>query len=130
MAISSKGETATFKVPSNIEDSDCVLVRTPLSTPQGGTLNMHLNNSFISTTMCDDLARATEARDGKKIRPTLKMGRGDLNIRQILSWICNCKSGVWKRKHRRFPFAGDTLGNADVGILDRSCKPEHNKLHL
>ena len=27
---------------------------------------MHLYNSFISTTMCDDLARATEARDGKK----------------------------------------------------------------
>ena len=27
---------------------------------------MHLNNSFISTTMCDDLARATEAQDGKK----------------------------------------------------------------
>ena len=46
--------------------SDCVMVRTPLSTPQGGILNMHLNNSFSSTTMCDDLARATEARDGKK----------------------------------------------------------------
>ena len=45
---------------------DCVLVRTPLSTPQGGTLNMHRYNSFFSTTMCDDLARATEARDGKK----------------------------------------------------------------
>ena len=27
---------------------------------------MHLVNSFISTTMCDDLARATEAQDGKK----------------------------------------------------------------
>ena len=46
--------------------SDCVLVRTPLLTPQGGTLIMHMDNSFISTTMCDDLARATEAQDGKK----------------------------------------------------------------
>ena len=27
---------------------------------------MHLRNSFISTTRCDDLARATEAQDGKK----------------------------------------------------------------
>ena len=27
---------------------------------------MHLDNSFISTTLCDDLARATEAQDGKK----------------------------------------------------------------
>ena len=27
---------------------------------------MHMDNSFISTTMCDDLARATEAQDGKK----------------------------------------------------------------
>ena len=27
---------------------------------------MHLDNSFISTTMCDNLARATEAQDGKK----------------------------------------------------------------
>ena len=26
---------------------------------------MHLRNSFISTTRCDDLARATEAQDGK-----------------------------------------------------------------
>ena len=32
---------------------------------------MHLDNSFISTTLCDDLARATEAQDGKKIcKPT------------------------------------------------------------
>ena len=46
--------------------SDCVMVRTPLSIPQGGTLNMHLNNSFISTTMCDGLAKATAAQDGKK----------------------------------------------------------------
>ena len=46
--------------------SDCVTVRTLLSTPQGGTLKLHLDNSFISTTMCDDLARATEAQDGKK----------------------------------------------------------------
>ena len=46
--------------------SDCVMVCTPLSTPQRGTLNMHINNSFTSTTMCDDLARATEAQDGKK----------------------------------------------------------------
>ena len=28
---------------------------------------MHLDNSFISTTLCDDLARATEAQDGKKV---------------------------------------------------------------
>ena len=28
---------------------------------------MHLDNSFISTTLCDDLARAAEAKDGKKI---------------------------------------------------------------
>ena len=28
---------------------------------------MQLDNSFISTTMCDDLARATEAQDGKKM---------------------------------------------------------------
>ena len=27
---------------------------------------MHLGNSFISTTLCDDLARAAEAQDGKK----------------------------------------------------------------
>ena len=27
---------------------------------------MHLDNSFISTTLCDDLPRATEAQDGKK----------------------------------------------------------------
>ena len=46
--------------------SDCVMVRTSLSTPQRGIQNMHLGNSFISTTMCDDLARATEAQDGKK----------------------------------------------------------------
>ena len=48
--------------------SDCVMVPTPLSTPQSGTLQLHLRNSFISTTMCDDLARATEAQDGKKKR--------------------------------------------------------------
>ena len=29
---------------------------------------LHLRNSFNSTTMCDDLARATEAQDGKKMR--------------------------------------------------------------
>ena len=46
--------------------SDCVMVSTPLSTPQSGTLQLHILNSFISTTMCDDLARATEAQDGKK----------------------------------------------------------------
>ena len=47
--------------------SDCVKVRAPLPTPREGTLDMHLDNSFISTTSCDDLARATEAQDGKKI---------------------------------------------------------------
>ena len=47
--------------------SDCVMVPTPLSTPKSGTLQLHLRNSFISTTMCDDLARATEAQDGKKL---------------------------------------------------------------
>ena len=45
--------------------SDCVMVCAPLSTPQRGIQCMHLCNSFISTTMCDDLARATEAQDGK-----------------------------------------------------------------
>ena len=47
--------------------SDCVKVRAPLLTPQGGTLKMHLDNSFISTTLCDDLARATEAQDAPKV---------------------------------------------------------------
>ena len=46
--------------------SDCVMVRTPLLTFQCGTWYLHLLNSFISTTMCDDLARATEVQDGKK----------------------------------------------------------------
>ena len=46
---------------------DYVMVPTPLLTPQCGTLQLHLYNSFISTTMCDDLARATEAQDGKKV---------------------------------------------------------------
>ena len=41
---------------------------------------MHLNNSFISTTMCDDLARATEAQDGKKLGMTL--GEGLANPRR------------------------------------------------
>ena len=45
--------------------SDCVMVRTPLLTPQRGRCFMHLANSFISTTLCDDLARAAEAKDGK-----------------------------------------------------------------
>ena len=38
----------------------------PLLNPQRGIQWMHLRNSFISTTRCDDLARATEAQDGKK----------------------------------------------------------------
>ena len=44
----------------------------PLLNPQRGIQWMHLRNSFISTTRCDDLARATEAQDGKK-----KVGTGD-----------------------------------------------------
>ena len=32
---------------------------------------MHLANSFISTTLRDDLARAAEAKDGKKNGPKL-----------------------------------------------------------
>ena len=64
--------------------SDCATVRTPLSTPQGGTLKLRMDNSFISTTMCDDLARATEAQDGKKklqrVRPpTGSTTTGNLN---------------------------------------------------
>ena len=55
-----------FVIFGPVKTSDFVLVRTPLLTPQGGTLILHMDNSFISTTMCDDLARATEARDGKK----------------------------------------------------------------
>ena len=47
--------------------------------------------------------KATGA-DHKKFCPTLKMGRGDLNIRQIL--ILDLQLQVWKRKHRRFSFTG------------------------
>ena len=48
--------------------SDCVLVRTPLfDSPR-----RDMDNSFISTTMCDDLARATEAQDGKNDCPSLR----------------------------------------------------------
>ena len=42
------------------------LVYAPLSNPQRGIQCMHLCNRSLSTTMCDDLARATEAQDGKK----------------------------------------------------------------
>ena len=42
----------------------------PLLNPQRGIQSMHLRNSFISTTRCDDLARATEAQDGKKDKVT------------------------------------------------------------
>ena len=64
MAISSKGETATFKLPSNNED------RTR-----------------------------------------------DLNTRQIL--IVDLQLQVWSLEAQTstIPFAGGTLGNADVGIL-------------
>ena len=72
MAISSKGETATFKLSSN-------------------------------------------------------MGRGDLNIRQIL--ILDLQLQVWSLEAQTSTilFAGGTLGNADVGILNRNCKSEHHK---
>ena len=43
-------------------------------------LAVHLFNSFISTTMCDDLARATEARDGKKIAMSLLDVRLDCGV--------------------------------------------------
>ena len=63
MAMSSKGETATFKLPSNIED-----------------------------------------------------GTRDLNTRQI---IVDLQLQVWSLEAQTstIPFAGGTLGNADVGIL-------------
>ena len=52
---------------------------------------MHLNNSFISTTMCDDLARATEAQDGKK--------RGESWVSALLSrlfcWTPSQDLAVW-----------------------------------
>ena len=53
------------------------------------------------------------------------MRRGDLNIRQIL--ILDLQLQVWslEAQNQRFPFAGGTVGNADVGILH--SKPEHNK---
>ena len=43
------------------------MVPSPLLTSQCGTLQLHLLNSFISTTMCDDLARATGAGRKKKL---------------------------------------------------------------
>ena len=73
MAISSKGETATFKLPSNIED--------------GARGFKHTSNPHLGFA-------------------TASLGSG---------------SAI----HRRFPFAGGTLGNADVGILHRNCKSEH-----
>ena len=42
---------------------------------------MHLRNSFISTTRCDDLARATEAQDGKK--KNYRLGRAFLRLRRF-----------------------------------------------
>ena len=55
-------------VSAPIRNLDCVMVRAPLLTPQGGTLLHALANSFISTTLCDDLARAAEAKEGKKVQ--------------------------------------------------------------
>ena len=53
-----------------------------------------------------DPPKGTGRRSKKKHlspRPTLKMGRGNLKHTSIPHlWICNCKSGVWKR-NRRFP---------------------------
>ena len=52
------------------------------------------------------------------LRPTLKMGRGDLNIRQIL--ILDLQLQVWslKRKHRRFPFAGMPMSGFSTGTVN------------
>ena len=42
------------------------MVRAPLSTPTAGRSFMHCLIRSLAHTMCDDLARATEALDGKK----------------------------------------------------------------
>ena len=42
-------------------EKDCVMVRALLSTPQGGTFTHARLIRSLTHTLCDDLARATEA---------------------------------------------------------------------
>jgi len=57
------------------------------------------------------------------LRRKLKMGRGDLNIRQIL--ILDLQLQVWSLEAQTSTIP--LCRNAEVGILHRNCKSEHHK---
>ena len=101
-----KSETATFKPPSP-----------PCTGPRSWRgRRVSLNHR--------DPPKGTGRRSKKKHlspRPTLKMGRGNLKHTSIPHlWICNCKSGVWKR-NRRFPLRRHPFENGfrdSTGIVN------------